>query len=172
MATLQTISGSILIARAYYVELLSEYYSDLLVGKPDKHDEKRLICLNRLIRSLSWDVADGVNDSTTTQLYALLLQAIAPYPGGTLTVDPDVVIPTNPIVYDPSGEYRPPQILTSADFNGPIYTDPDLAGLNQFVVYLNGVRYLIPGEDFSYLPDGGLELVEPIYEGQQIILIF
>lgn len=174
MATLQAISGSLLLAEAYYVELLAEYIDDLVSGKLNPESGKKLVCLNRLIRALSWDTADEVNDDDTTAIYELLLQAIAPYSGTTLTVDPDVVIPTNPIVYDPSTEYRTPLIITVADFevNGTTYNNTDLEGLNQFLVYQNGVRYLIPGVDFNYIADGGIELVEQIYDGQAIVLIF
>lgn len=174
MATLQAISGSLLLANAYYVELLAKYIDDLSSGKLNPESGKKVVCLNRLIRALSWDTADEVNDDTTTALYELLLQAIAPYSGSTLTVNPNVVIPTNPIIYDPSGEYRTPLIITASDFepNGTTYNNVDLVGLNQFMVFLNGVRYLIPGIDFNYIPAGGIELTEQIYDGQQIILIF
>lgn len=174
MATLQAISGSLLLAEAYYIELLAKYIEDLVSGKLNPESGKKVICLNRLIRALSWDTSDEVNDDTTTALYVLLLQEIAPYPGTTLTVNPNVVIPTNPIVYDPSTEYRTPLIITISDFepNGTTYNNVDLSGLNQFMVYLNGIRYLIPGIDFNYNPNGGIELTEQIYDGQQIILIF
>lgn len=174
MATLQAISGSLLLAEAYYVELLAEYIDDLVSGKLNPESGKKIVCLNRLIRALSWDTADEVNDDTTSELYVLLLQAIAPYSGTVITVNPDVIIPTNPIIYDPSTEYRTPLIITAADFelDATTYNNTDLEGLNQFVVFLNGVRYLIPGIDFNYIPAGGIELVEQIYDGQQIILIF
>lgn len=174
MATLQSISSSLLLAEAYYVELLAEYIVKLVSGRLNPEMQKKLICLNRLIRALSWDTADSVNDATTTQLYTLLLEAIAPYPGSSLTVNPNVVIPTNPIVYNSSTAYRLPLILTTSDFevDAVTFNDTDLAGLNQFLVYLNGVRYLLPGVDFNYLTTGGIVLIEPIYSGQQIILIF
>lgn len=174
MATLQAISGSLLLAEAYYVELMSEYIADLTAGKLNPESQKNLICLNRLIRALTWDTADEVNDATTTELYELLLQQIAPYSGSSLTVNPDVVIPSNPIIYDPSGDYRLPLILTFSDFevDAITYNNVALVGLNQFLVYLNGVRYLLPGVDFNFLSTGGIVLVEPIYSGQNIILIF
>lgn len=174
MATLQSISSSILLAEAYYVELLSEYIADLTSGKLNPDSRKKLICLNRLIRALSWDTAEEVNDATTTQLYTLLLEQIAPYSGSSLTVNPNVVIPENPIVYDPSAEYRTPLIITVSDFEADTitYNNVALVGLNQFLVYLNGVRYLLPGVDFNFLSTGGIVLVEPIYSGQTIILIF
>ena len=174
MASLQTISGSLLLAEAYYTELLAEYIAELVTGKLNPEIGNKLKCLNRLIRALTWDTADEVNDADTSTIYALLLQEIAPYPGTVLTVNPDVVIPSNPIIYDPSTAYRTPLILTESDFeiDAITYNNVELAGLTAFVVYLNGVRYYLPGVDFNYIPTGGIVLVEPLYSGQQIILIF
>lgn len=97
MATLSEISDSLDLAKAYFVELLNEYRLKLVDGDIKPKGLKKLICLNRLIRALTWDVNDEVNDDTTTELHILLLKDISAYPGAILPIDPDVVIPGSTI---------------------------------------------------------------------------
>lgn len=92
MVSLATIEEKLLIAQAYYIELLSAEITSLQNGRCSSNYGK-LTCLNRLIRALEWDVADEVNDDATQSIYELLLNTISLYNGDTLSVDTDVIIP-------------------------------------------------------------------------------
>lgn len=93
MASLQTISDSLAIARAYYVELLAAYILLLKNGCDDKKQYAKLKCLDRLITYLTSCVYGDVNNDTTTANYKNLLNLISTYSGSALVVNPDVVIP-------------------------------------------------------------------------------
>lgn len=173
MVSLEIIAGQLLLAKAFYVELLVKEILDL-ENSLKSEITKRLVCLNRLIRALTWDVNDDVNDQDTQDIYQLLLKEISDYPGSVLPFDPDVVIPGSTIVVSNTNTYREPLLLTVTNLedDGKTYINTDLANLNQFIIQLNGVRTFIPGTDYNYSPAGGFVLTEQIFDGQVLVLIF
>lgn len=97
MATIIQISNSLLIAKAYYVQLLDQDTTALQGGFPVRNRQK-IECLKKLIYSLTWDLDVNVNDATTTAVYELLLNEIFSFTGQGVVVDPNVIIPGNTII--------------------------------------------------------------------------
>lgn len=92
MVDLNTISDSIEIAKAYYVQLLNADLQLLYKGCCSKNSGT-LTVLNRLFRALASDVNGGFNDAVTQKLYNCLLKISSPYNGVGLPFDPEVIIP-------------------------------------------------------------------------------
>lgn len=97
MASPTQISNAIAFGQAYFVSLLDIDTANSTSGFPVINKPKRS-CLKSLINALSWDLAGGVNDSTTTAIYELLLNEIGSYSGATLVIDPNVIIPGTTII--------------------------------------------------------------------------
>lgn len=102
MATPTQISDSLLIAKAYYTQLLDQDTASLQGGFPVRN-RARIECLKKLIYALTWDLDINVNDADTTLIYELLLNEIYSYTGAGVVVDPNVIIPGNTIVVVSSG---------------------------------------------------------------------
>jgi len=110
MVDLNTISDSIEIAKAYYVQLLNADLQLLYKGCCSKNSGT-LTLLNRLFRALASDVNGGFNDAVTQKLYNCLLKISSPYNGVGLPFDPEVIIP---------GYVKPPVIIIEAMDNAKI----------------------------------------------------
>lgn len=132
MVSLQTIAQKLLLGQAYFAELIDQEIGDLIRCGQSVVTSK-LICLNRIIRALTWDVDDEVNDEDTQEIYAMLLKQLAGYTGAILPNDPNVVIPGTTIVIAPGNV-----LLTSLVFpteGDSSYTFPELIGNNVLTVY-------------------------------------
>lgn len=54
-----------------------------------------------------------------------------------------------------------------------LFTDPNIKGLQFKVMNNTGNRFLTPEDDgFAIIPDGGFSITNPMYDGQEFILIF
>ena len=94
MATLQVISGNVLLAESYYLILLAELRSEMMdTGQCGSVLLKKIELLNRLIRALRWDITDQINDGTTTVLHGLLVAEISDYSGSALANSTYISIP-------------------------------------------------------------------------------
>lgn len=102
MATVENISNAIAFGQAYFVSLQDIDTANAGAGFPVTNKPK-LSCLKSLVNALSWDLADGVNDDTTTAIYELLLNETAPYSGMGIIVDPNVIIPCTTIIVNGGG---------------------------------------------------------------------
>lgn len=101
MVSLETIATELALANGYYVQLIAQQIADFTRCGQSVVTPK-ITCLNRLIRALTWDVNDEVNNTTTQELYILLLKQIAPYTGSSLPIDPNVVIPGSTVIVEQS----------------------------------------------------------------------
>lgn len=101
MVSLETISNKLLLAEAYFVQLIDQQVIDF-TRCGQSVTTATITCLNRLIRALTWDVDYGVNDQTTQDIYILLLKQLANYTGSILPFDPNVIIPGQTVIVDQS----------------------------------------------------------------------
>lgn len=130
--SLETVEEAVELANGYFAELLEYDRLAALEGECAQYT-KKLTCLNRLIRALSWDVQGGYNTDNTQILYALLLTQISTYHGAVPPVDPNVVIPGTTVIVPPGDILQ-----TSLVFPGEgetSYTFTDLIGNTVLTVY-------------------------------------
>lgn len=93
MVTTQQISDKLLLARAYYLELMANKYAEDIAGGKDYNNEQ-IKCIKRLIYALQPDTeSEDYIDSDTEYLYERLSFEVSRYSGASLVVDPNVVVP-------------------------------------------------------------------------------
>lgn len=171
MATTQQITDSIALANAYFIQLLNKNTTGLQSGALT-HLSKNIFCLRRFIRALQWDVDDNINDADTTALYDLLLTEIDGYTGSGVVVDPNVIIPGQPIIV--IATMPVPLEIGFGDMTlaGTRYDNPLWSGFNPFMI-VDNTTWLEKGVDYNLLPSGGFTLIPggnmpAIFQGQII----
>lgn len=130
--SLETISDTVDLAKAYYLSLIDYDRTQLEGGYCAQYTQK-LTCLNRLIRALTWDIDGDYNTDNAQRLYELLSVQISTYSGSVLPNDPSVVIPGNTVIVLP-GDVMQTEVVFPTEGEDS-YTFTELIGQTVLAVY-------------------------------------
>lgn len=132
MVSIEVISQKVQLAEAFFNSLVQANIV-LLKNNECQKNESKVTCLNRLIRSLKWDIAGDYNTLTTQAIYKLLIGQIVSYTGSIIPYDPNVVIPGMVVVIEP-GDIMQTAVVFPGD-GVSSYTFSELIGQTVLSVY-------------------------------------
>lgn len=132
MVPLSVISQKVDLAKAYYAQLIA---AQLIAVKGGLcyHQSDKVICLNRLIRALTWDISGDYNTVLTQKLYKLLSVTVSTYSGAYLPYDPNVVINGMTVIIAP-GDIMQTSVVYPTE-GVTTYTFAELIGQEVLSVY-------------------------------------
>lgn len=166
--TIEELQDKINQGRLYYLILLEQYRQSLITGCEKMPTNMR--CLRYIIQALQPDADGGYITDNTLAVYKQLLNILGGY-SAIYTLDPSVIIPGTTIIVQGDGG-MPPIPITSADFDGRDYNNPELAGMTDYMIFFQGINRFLNSDEFTYLPTGGFTLSQDVYDGMEFRLIF
>lgn len=176
MVSIATISNGVDQARLYYISEFKKLRTRLTKGERFCSFGD-LICVNRRIKALAYDVQQGLNDEGTQNIYKLLMNSLDGF-GASYNIDPNVNIPGTTIIVNVISDGKPAwfdftwaQMSASGqDTDGGryVYTNPLLDGWNPSLQ--TGTTLLYLGVDYDMYKGGIIKFRtgKAIYDSQSI----
>ena len=174
MATINEITNSILLAKAYQNELTDALLEAQINGCTDINSQSQINRLENLIISLESRIERNVLDDNTDVIYSCLLTAIANYSGSSLSIDPNASVPSIIIDVINTGNNLPdwidvPWSAMTNDVAGyrDTYFNADWIGLNP-AIQIPGVTMYVVGVDYDNDGNGNITFRagKGLYDGQ------